>query len=160
MQKIVKWFAPLLTLGVAIFITYFIISINSGAVSTYAKPLKLNSENNITQSHEKIWLDNLSQKQQKGYFYPINEIYVDVNLNEKITKSTTYKLSARIRDPYQLFCLKEELKHKGLKYFLKKDLKGLELFIYSQNVDKLNSLVKVLKNYKILALIKPYKEEY
>ena len=79
--------------------------------------------------------------------------------NEKITKTITYKLSASLLDPYQLFCLKEELKQHKLRYYLKKDTKGVELLIYSQDVNKLNSLVKVLKNYQISASVKPYKEE-
>ena len=160
MQKIMKWFAPLLAIGVAIFIVFFLISINSQEVIVAGKPLKLQSEKIASKPKEKIWLNHLSQTQKNGYFYPVNEVYVAVNLNEKITKTITYRLSAVLKHPYQLFCLKEELKHYGLKYFLKKDKQGIELFIYSQNVDKLHSLVNVLKNYKILAQIKPYKEEY
>jgi len=159
MQKIVKWFAPLLAIGVAIFIIFFLISINTKEVLVDGQPLRLKSEV-VTQKPDKIWLNHLSKTQRQGYFYPVNEIYVKVDLNEKITKTITYKLSAVLKDPYQLFCLKEELKHHGLKYFLKKDKMGVELLIYSQNVDKLNSLVNVLKNYKILAQIKPYREDY
>jgi len=160
MQKIMKWFAPLLAIGVAVFISFFLISINSTQTVVESEPLKLKSENIAPKQKEKIWLNHLSQTQKKGYFYPVNEVYVEVNLDEKITKTITYKLSAVLKDPYQLFCLKEELKRHGLKYFLKKDKQGVELLIYSQNVDKLHSLVNVLKNYKILAQIKPYKEEY
>ena len=159
MQKIVKWLAPVIAIGVAVFILFFLISINSEESIEEGKPLKLQSENITQKSNEKIWLNHLSQKQQQGYFYPVNEIYVQVDLNEKISKAITYKLSAVLKDPYQLFCLKEELKHHGLKYFLKKDGKGVELLIYSQNVGKLHSLVDVLKNYKILAQIEPYNKE-
>jgi len=159
MQKILKWFALALTTGVAIFITFFLISINSQEVIIENKPLKLKSEDAVSKPSKKLWLNHLSQTQKRGYFYPVNEVYIEVDLNEKITKTITYKLSAHIKDPYQLFCLKEELKNHGLKYFLKKNTKGIELLIYSQNVDKLNSLVKVLKNYKIVAKIKPYNKE-
>jgi hypothetical protein len=159
MQKIMKWFAPLLAIGVAIFIVFFLISINSQGEILDGKPLELQSEKITSKPKGKIWLNHLSQTQKNGYFYPVNEIYVSVTLNEKITKTITYKLSAVLKDPYQLFCLKEELKYYRLKYFLRKDKRGIELFIYSQNVDKLHSLVNVLKNYKILAQIKPYKEE-
>jgi len=159
MQKVIKWFAPLLALGVAIFITFFLISINSQEINQETKPLKLVSETSIKIPKEKLWLNHLSQTEKKGYFYPVNEIYVKVDLNEKIIKAITYKLSAVLKDPYQLFCLKEELNSYGFKYFLKKDKKGIELLIYSQNVGKLHSLVNVLKNYKILAQVKPYKEE-
>ena len=159
MQKIIKWLTPLVAVGVAIFITFFLISINKQTVPVVTKPLK-SGETTVKPKPEKLWLNHLSKTQQKGYFYPVNEVYVKVDLNEKITKTITYKLSAVLKDPYQLFCLKEELARFGLKYFLKKDHKGVELLIYSQNVGKLHSLVNVLKNYKILAQVKPYKEEY
>jgi hypothetical protein len=159
MQKILKWFAPVLTIGVTIFIIFFLLSINSDDVYLESKPLALDSE--VPQKkQEKNWLNHFSESERLGYFYPVNEVYVQIDLNEKITKVITYKLSAKLLDPYQLFCLKEELKQHGLKYYLQKDRTAVNLLIYSQDVDKLNSLVKVLKNYKILATIKPYKEDY
>jgi hypothetical protein len=159
MQKIMKWFAPIFTLGVLLFIVIFLVSINSDeGIETQNKPLELEKQKHSNQP-EKLWLNHLYKTKKEGYFYPVNEIYLKVDLDEKITKTITYKLSAFIKDPYQLFCLKEELKNHDLKYFLKKDRSGLELLIYSQNVDKLHSLVRVLKNYKISAQIKPYKED-
>jgi hypothetical protein len=80
-------------------------------------------------------------------------------LNEKIVSETVYKLSAPILDPYQLFCLKEELKQHRLKYYLKKDKSGAELLIFSKDREKLNSLVEVLKNYQISANVGLYKED-
>jgi len=153
-----KWFAPLLAVGVAIFITVFLISINADEPVIEMKPLRLKSEDVTLQPKEQIWLNHLSQTQKKGYFYPVNEIYVQVDLNEKIIKTITYRLTAKVNDPYQLFCLKEELRRHKLKYFLKKDRVGVDLLIYSQNVDKLHSLVAILKNYKISAQIQPYKD--
>ena len=159
MQIIIKWFAPFLALGVAIFIIFFLISINSSVEFGDSEPLKLNSE--MAQNKpEKVWLNHFSKTQRLGYSYPVNEVYVKVDLDEKITKTITYKLSASLLDPYQLFCLKEELKQHKLRHYLKKDKQGVELLIYSQDVNKLNSLVKVLKNYQISATVKPYKEEY
>ena len=159
MQIIIKWFAPFLALGVAIFIIFFLISINSSVEFGDSEPLKLNSE--MAQNKpEKVWLNHFSKTQRLGYSYPVNEVYVKVDLDEKITKTITYKLSASLLDPYQLFCLKEELKQHKLRHYLKKDKQGVELLIYSQDVNKLNSLVKVLKNYQISASVKPYKEEY
>ncbi len=159
MQKILKWFAPFLALGVAIFIIFFLISINSPVEFIEDEPLTLETK----ESHgepEKVWLNHFSKTQKLGYSYPVNEVYIKVDLNEKITKAITYKLSASLLDPYQLFCLKEELKQHKLRYFLKKDTKDIELLIYSKDINKLNSLVQALKNYQISAIIKPYKEEY
>ncbi len=159
MQKIIKWFAPLLAVGVAVFIIFFLVSINSQEEIVDTKPLALKTKA-VPSKPEKLWLNHFSKSERLGYFYPVNEVYVKLDLDEKITKTITYKLSAKLLDPYQLFCLKEELQRYRLKYFLKKDRQGVDLLIYSQNVDKLNKLVQVLKNYKIKASIAPYKEDY
>ena len=158
MQKIIKWFAPLLAIGVALFILFFLVSINSEEEAADTQPLVLKSEI-VLKKPEKLWLNHFSKSERLGYFYPVNEVYVTLDLNEKITKTITYKLSANIQDPYQLFCLKEELERYKLKYFLRKDKEGIDLLIYSQKVDKLKKLVNVLKNYKIKAHLELYKEE-
>jgi len=159
MQKMIKWFAPLLATGVAVFIIFFLVSINSQEEIVDTKPLALKTKA-VPSKPEKLWLNHFSKSERLGYFYPVNEVYVKLDLDEKITKTITYKLSAKLLDPYQLFCLKEELQRYRLKYFLKKDRQGVDLLIYSQNVDKLNKLVQVLKNYKIKASIVPYKKDY
>jgi len=158
MQKFIKWLAPIIAIGVAIFITTFLISINSDSVVINEKPLSY-EETTKQENRDKNWLEHFSKSKNLGYFYPVDEIYLKVDLNEKITKAITYKLTASIKDPYQLFCLKEELEHYKLKYFLKKDKYAMDLLIYSRNVNKLNDLVKVLKNYKINAHIEHYKED-
>ncbi|MFA6196661.1 MAG: hypothetical protein WC656_08435 [Sulfurimonas sp.] len=157
MQKILKWFAPVLALGVAVFIVFFLLSINSSE-ELHTDPLVYKSEV-IPKEQEKVWLNHFSQVEKLGFFYPVNEVYIQVDLNEKLVKTIIYKLSASLLDPYQLFCLKQELKQHQLKYYLQKDKSGIELLIYSKDIDKLNSLIKVLKNYQISATIKPYNEE-
>jgi len=158
MQKILKWFTPVIAIGVAVFIVFFLISINSSSNIGSSEPLETHEE--IVQEKTKtIWLNHFSKTQRLGYFYPVNEVYIKVDLDEKITNSITYELSASLLDPYQLFCLKEELKRHKLKYYLKKENNAVELLIYSQNKERLNSLVNVLKNYQIMATIKPYKED-
>jgi len=158
MQKILKWFTPALALGVAIFIVFFLISINSTDNLENVEPLVRKTEKSTTQK-EKLWLGRFSITQRKGYFYPVNEVYVKVDLDKNIISKTIYKLSASSLDPYQLFCLKEELKQHKLRYYFTKDKKGLELLIYSTDRVKLNSLVRVLKKYQIVAKIEPYKED-
>ncbi|RUM65217.1 MAG: hypothetical protein DSZ04_00395 [Sulfurimonas sp.] len=159
MQKILKWLPPLIAVGVAVFIIFFLISINSNVVFIDIEPLSIGNKP-IQEKPKKIWLDKFGESERKGYFYPVNEVYIEINLHEKITKIITYKLSAKLLDPYQLFCLKEELKNHKLKYYLNKGKIDIELFIYSKNIDKLRNLLKVLKNYKIMAVIKPYNGEY
>lgn len=158
MNKIIKWFSPVLALGVAVFIVFFLISINPSQKLEEAEPLVHESEL-VEKKSEQIWLNHFSKTQRLGYFYPVNEVYIRVDLDENITNTTIYKLSASLLDPYQLFCLKEELKQHKLRYYLKRDKKSVELLIFSKNINKLNSLVKVLKNYQISASIGPFKED-
>lgn len=158
MQRILKWFTPIITIGVAIFIVFFLISINSTEFVDNSEPLAYESKL-VPKKINDTWLSNFSKTERLGYFYPVNEVYVEVDLDEKIVSQTVYKLSASLLDPYQLFCLKEELKQHALRYYLKRDANGIELLIFSKDVTKLNSLVKVLKNYQILATIEPYKKD-
>jgi hypothetical protein len=159
MQKIIKWLTPLIAVGVAIFIIFFIISINSNKTPIVVAPLE-HKNSVITQKQERGWLNHFSKAERLGYFYPVNEILIEVDLNKKIVSDTVvYKLSASLLDPYQLFCLKEELGLHGLKYYLKKDKNGVELLIYSKNIKKLKALVKVLKNYQISTRVELYKED-
>jgi len=158
MQKILKWFTPVLALGVAVFIIFFLISINPSQEQDYVEPLEHKSEV-VQKKSQKVWLNHFSASQRLGYFYPVNEAFIEIDLVEKIISKTIYKLSASLLDPYQLFCLREELKQHGLKYYLKKDKNSVELLIYSKNIEKLNSLVRVLKNYQISAKVELYKED-
>jgi len=157
-QKILKWLTPLIAVGVAVFIIFFLILINSNETPIKITPLEHKSEV-VVKKQEKVWLNHFSKTERLGYFYPVNEVYIQVDLNEKIASKTIYKLSAPLLDPYQLFCLKEELKQHKLKYYLKRDKSGVELLIYSKNIEKLNTLVRVLKNYQISAQIGLYKED-
>ncbi len=166
MQKIIKWIFVLLFLGVTLFIIFFLISINSSEKLIEKEPLTLKNEV-VEKKSDDIWLNHFSKIEKSGYSYPVNEVYVKVDLDDITLKSatitkpktTTYKLSASLLDPYQTFCLKEELKHHDLKYYLEKDKTNTELLIFSDSIKKLNSLVEVLKNYQISANIMPHTKE-
>lgn len=158
MQKILKWLTLLIAVGVAVFVVFFLISINSNETTVNLTPLEHKSEV-VVKEPKNIWLESFSKTEKLGYFYPVNEVFIQVDLNEKVANETIYKLSAPVADPYQLFCLKEELKQHQLKYYLKKDKNGAELLIYSKERTKLDSLVEVLKNYQISATVGLYKED-
>jgi hypothetical protein len=157
-RKILRWLTPLIAVGVAIFIVFFLISINSSEAHIELAPLEHKKEI-VVDKPQQMWLNHFYKAEKSGYFYPVNEVLIKVDLNEKIAPKPIYKLSAPELDPYQLFCLKEELKHHKLEYYLKKDKNGAELLIYSKDRDKLNSLVEVLKNYQISAYVGLYKED-
>ncbi len=158
MHIVLKWLTPIIGIGVAIFIVLFLFDINSSAKINDLKPFVIKSA--VTPKAEKeIWLNHFSKSERLGYFYPVNEVYIQTSLNKEIYSKSIYKLSASLIDPYQLFCLKEELSQHKLKYYLKRDKNGVELDIYSKDKNKLNSLVRVLKNYEILAKVTLHKED-
>jgi len=158
MHTFLKWLTPIIGIGVAIFIVMFLININSSKKTRDLEPLELQSTV-APKDKEKLWLNHFSKTQRLGYFYPVNEVYIQTSLNEKIISNTIYKLTASLIDPYQLFCLKEELNQHKLKYYLKRDQTGVELDIYSKDKRKLNSLIRVLKNYQIVAEVMLHKED-
>jgi len=158
MHNLLKWLTPLIGIGVAIFIVMFLININSSKKIKNLEPFQIQSTV-APKDKTKVWLNHFSDTQRLGYFYPVNEVYIKTSLNEKIISKNTYRLSASLIDPYQLFCLKEELNQHKLKYFLKRDKLGVELDIYSTDRKKLNSLVRVLKNYQIVAEVRLHKED-
>jgi hypothetical protein len=162
MQKVLGWLSLLIAVGVVIFVIIFLISINSNEKEIIASPLKKTKEI-VIEKPKQVWLDNFSTTKKLSYFYPVTEILVQVGLGsnviKKIAKDQIYELSAPDVDPYQLFCLTEELRQNRLRHYLKKDKNGVELLIYSQNKSRLNTLVQSLKNYNISAKISLSKED-
>lgn len=159
MQKVLKWFASILFIGVTIFLIFFLVSVNS-IEDIQPKNITFKSDEEVVESPVKTsWLDKLSQNERMGYFFPVNEIYIKVDLEKSVPSNTIYRLLAPKLDPYQLFCLKEELHHHNLKYSITKEKDSFELLIYSKDLSRLNSLVTTLKNYQILAKVTPFKED-
>lgn len=160
MQSALKWLTPLVTLGVAVFIVVFLIKINPSQEMQTVNAIKLKSMKvQDEKSEQPLWVDHFSKSEQTGYFYPVNEIFVDLELSKNSAAEKNYELSATIANPYQFFCLQEVLKQKRVKYNLKKYHTDTKVLIYSQEKDKLDSLIKTLKTYDINAKILPYTEE-
>lgn len=159
MQSAFKWLTPIVTVGVAIFIVIFLIDINPSEDMQAVDELKIKNTKIKDDKPDTLWLTHLSKSEQGGYFYPVNEIFVDLDLSQQIVLTKIYQLNASISDPYQFFCLQEVLKQHKMRYYLKKDHLDTKLLIYSAQKSKLDSLVKALKTYDINAKILPYKEE-
>ncbi len=160
MQRIAYWLTPIITVGVALFIVLLLYRINQGeAVPTLQKKPVNGVFTSKDTDKDNGWLERFSKSERLGYFFPVNEIYINIDLNQKIVQETIYQLKAKIKDPYQLFCLKEEIKQFGFTHLLRKDSHGMILLIRSKNQNKLNKLVNTLKNYQIVATVMPFKEE-
>lgn len=152
---LVKWLSSVIAAGVAIFLIFFLVQVNQTDASIYKeekadipqakKPSKI-------PSREK-WIERFSEQEDEGYFYPVTEIFIEVDLKDPPKKTTLYQLKAGNLDPYQLFCLKEVLKQYKVKYMFEQKRDDMKLIIHSQNLSQLKNIVKTLKNYAINASI-------
>jgi len=161
MQRFVKWLTPLIMVGTAIFIIILLIDVNKSEPVSKIEPVisEEDEPDKKTGLTENRWLDTLAQHERQGFFYPVNEIYVELDLNQRLVSEKTYRLSALLRDSYQLFCLKQELNRYQLRYTLKHEKKATELLVYSRDEAKIKAFLNSLKNYQITASILPYKED-
>ena len=149
-----KWLFPAIFVGVAFFLILFLVQVNQNDASIYADKADIPQaqELPIIPSKDK-WIERFSEHEDEGYFYPVTEIFVEVDLKDPPKKTTIYQLKAGDLDPYQLFCLKEVLKQHQVKYMFEQKKEDMKLIIYSKNLNQLKNIVKTLKNYAINASI-------
>lgn len=162
MHGFAKWLTPAVTVGVAIFIAMLLVDINQGEPDLMMDPTKQQTTQKEVKPvvREKQWIDTLATSERQGYFYPVNEIYIDIDLNQRLVNEKIYRLSALLHDPYQLFCLKQELKQHQLRYTLKSDNQGTQFIVYTKEKARIDALIERLKNYKITAKHLPYQEDH
>ncbi len=149
-----KWLFPAIFVGVVVFLIFFLIQINQTDVSIYDEKADIPQAQQVPKipSREK-WIERFSEHENQGYFYPVTEIFVEVDLKEPPQKTTTYQLKAGDLDPYQIFCLKEVLQQYQLKYMFEQRRDDAKLVIHSKDLTQLKSIVKLLEKYAINASI-------
>ena len=149
-----KWLFPAIFVGVVVFLIFFLVQVNQTDAGIYDEKADIPQAQQLPSipSRDK-WIERFSEHENEGYFYPVTEIFVEVDLKELPKKTTTYQLKAGDLDPYQIFCLKEVLQQYQLKYMFEQNRSDVKLIIYSKDLDQLKSIVKSLKNYAINASI-------
>lgn len=153
-KMLAKWLFPSIFVGVAFFLILFLVQVNQTDASIYADKADIPQAQILpTVPSKEKWIERFSEHENQGYFYPVTEIFVEVDLKEPPSKTEIYLLKASDLDPYQLFCLKEVLKQYQLKYMFEQKKDEMRLVIYSKNLPQLKNIVKTLKNYAINASI-------
>jgi hypothetical protein len=149
-----KWLFPAIAVGVALFLVVFLVQVNQTDASIYADKADIPEAQEIPSivSKEK-WIERFSEHEDEGYFYPVTEIFIEVDLKELAKKTTVYQLKAGELDPYQLYCLKEVLRQYKTQYMFEQQHDDMKLLIYSKNLNQLKNIVKTLENYAINAQI-------
>ena len=160
MHHLIKWLTPVIAFGVAVFIVFFLLKINaSNKVSDDIKKLIVKHQDVGIKKPMTPWLKSFEVTEKKGYFYPVNEVYMHINLSDKLAAVKRYDLTAKISDPYHFFCLEEELKQHKIKYYLDHKHNQIHLVVYSRDRQQLTFLIKTLKTYNIEAKLLSHNEE-
>jgi hypothetical protein len=160
MRRIAYWLFPLIAGAVALFIVVFMIQINPSAPVFESDSLE-NEDNGTRDDSEgaKSWIDRFSMSDDKGTVYPINEVSLELDMGGEEPSFTRYRMTVPLKNSYELFCLKQELKNSGFPYFFQKEGDAMTLLVDSDDQNKLASLVTKLKTYQITATVSPYTED-
>ena len=152
MKRILKWLSLLFAVGIAVFVIYLLYTINREEPIETLEPFSLPAQKK-EQTNKAFWLNHLAGTKKKGYYFPVNEVYIRTDLVTYAPSQKPFELVVNDLDPYQIFCLREELKRHNVRYFFKKSKEETKLLVYSKSLKKLNDLIKVLKKYQIDAKI-------
>ena len=160
MRRFAYWLFPVIAIAVAVFIVAFMIEINPKAPAV-ERDLSLDAASEPTVSDESSigWIKRFNINKEKEYFYPINEVTIALDDNEGHTKAQRYHLVVPLKDSYEFFCLKQELKNSNLPYLLNQEGDAMTALIDSVDQTKLAALVVKLKTYQISATLSSFKEE-
>ncbi|MCK9372411.1 MAG: hypothetical protein M0P91_04380 [Sulfuricurvum sp.] len=160
MQRIAYWLFPLIAVAVAIFIIVFMIQINSAPPSAKGEPSSSGEERGTpVKEGEAGWLERFSSEEDKSHLYPLNELTLELDTLSAQGEEVSFRLSVPLKNDYELFCLKQELKKRDFPYFLQKEGDDMTLLVDSNNQSELESLVTKLKTYQIMATVSPLIEE-
>ncbi|MFZ2889431.1 hypothetical protein [Sulfuricurvum sp.] len=77
-RRAAYWLFPLIAIGVAVFIVFFLIQINPSTPH-----IEMSDVNEVLPPKEgeehKGWMDKFSLSSEKEYFYPVNELYLNLD---------------------------------------------------------------------------------
>lgn len=160
MRRFAYWLFPLIAGAVALFLVVFIIQINPSA--PLLESMEGETESNVSDPLDGAkgsWMERFSMGEEKGYVYPINEVSLELDMSGEAAPAARYRLTVPLKNSYELFCLKQELKNSGFPYFFQKEGNAMTLLVESDDQNRLASLVTKLKTYQITATLSPYTEE-
>ena len=159
MRRFAYWLFPLIAIAVAIFIVVFMIEINPVAPAIRQDASLDEVSQPIGAEGSPSWIKHFKVKRDKEYFYPVNEVTIALDDNESSIKAKRYHLVVPLKDSYEFFCLKQELKESNLPYLLNQDGDAMTVLIDSTDQKTLTALVTKLKTYQISATLSSFKED-
>lgn len=140
------------------FTLWFLVAINKNEpIKALARPELRSVDVNRTLTPS--WIHTFTTLQNPSLSFPVEEIHLNFQLEKSLDNRPTYLIEAVVKDPYQLFCLKQVLIDYGVKFDLDHGVqRGTHLKIYSFDKDQIAAVRAALLEYEIKTTIKQYKE--
>jgi hypothetical protein len=159
MRRAAFWLFPLIAFAVALFIVLFLVQINPSAPN-----MSLRENNDPKESSEGLkglgnWLSHLSTTEESGYFYPVNEVTLNLDMGGESAVSEMYRLTIEPQSSDELLQVMEVLKKSTLPYEMQNNDTTKRITVDSTDQFQLQSLVTKLKTYQIAATVAPFTEE-
>ncbi|WP_331774084.1 hypothetical protein [Sulfurospirillum sp. 1612] len=158
-KKILGVFFTLLLVGVLAMLYHFFNYTDNEVVTYKQYPSPIKEKKKI--SPTKLWIDNLAKSSTLQYSYPVNELFMQVDLQkklprsekQKIIKPKSYKLVIGHIDQYSIFCVVQTLSNLNVPFVLTKDGSDPKISIINTDNKKLSNIVKELNTYQIKSKI-------
>ena len=103
-----------------------------------------------TEKLDKSWIDKLETSKKSKYAYPVNELFMHIDLQKNIqAKTKLYKLVIQNIDRYSLFCIMQTLQNFNSPFVVSKQKFAPIIYLGSDNDKKLKIIKRKLKEYDI-----------
>ena len=98
----------------------------------------------------KTWSKALAVVNEIKFSFPVNELYMQIDLKKYITpKVKSYRLVIDRADRYSLFCIVQTLSQMNLPYVVEKRDEVPTIYVGSKTQSLLGSVIEKLKDYDI-----------
>ncbi len=113
----------------------------------YLSPSHKNSEEKLK---TKTWSEALASSDKSKFSFPVNELYMQIELKKHIPKKVkSYKLVVDRADRYSIFCIVQTLSQMNLPFVVEKRDKVPTIHVGGKTEDSLRNIVHKLKDYDI-----------
>ena len=155
-KKILGTFFLLLFLSVT-FLLYKLLSQNNeekieqAKYETPALPKSTQDE-----PKEKDWVKELAHQESREFFFPVNELFMQIDIqgpNADGTKRKSFRLVIDRADRYSLFCIVQTLSALHLSYVVIKEGKIPIIYVEEKGNKQLDNVVLELEKYDIKSKI-------
>lgn len=113
----------------------------------YLSPSQIKGEEPI---ENKTWAKNLASSSTSEFSFPVNELYMQIDLKEYVPpKVKSFRLVVDRADRYSLFCIVQTLSSMNLPYVVEKKGQIPIVYVSSQSEKPLSKVTEKLKDYDI-----------